>query len=54
MQKGLQQSIRETINEVSEQICDNFCKYRDATESDEDGVCDYIRAGKSCPLDRLQ
>lgn len=54
MQKGLQEVIKKTINEVSEQICDNFCKYRDLTESDEDGVCDYIRAGNSCPLDRLQ
>lgn len=54
MKEKLQQAIKKTINEVSEQICDDFCKYRDVTESDEDGVCDYIRAGNSCPLDRLQ
>lgn len=54
MKERLQETIKQTINEVSEQICDNFCKYRDRSESDEDGVCDYIRAGNTCPLDRLQ
>ena len=54
MEERLQQVIKKTINEVSLNMCDNFCKYRDQVESDEDGVCDYVRAGNACPLDRLQ
>ena len=50
----LQETIKQAINEVSIDICDNFCKHRDQTESDEDGVCDHVRAGNTCPLDRLQ
>lgn len=50
--KPLQKNIQEIIKEVSEDICDNFCKYRDT--ADEDNLCTIIRAGKSCPLDRLQ
>ena len=49
---SLQKSVREIIQEVSEDICNNFCKYRDT--ADEDCLCTIIRAGKSCPLDRLQ
>ena len=51
---GLQKSINQIINEVSLDMCNNFCKYRDFLESDKDGVCDYVRSGNSCPLDRLQ
>ena len=44
--------IKEILQEVSENICDNFCKYRDTC--DDDNLCDYIRDGsKSCPLDIL-
>lgn len=54
MKERLQEIIKKAINEVSLNVCDNFCKYRDQVESDEDGVCDYVRAGNACPLDRLQ
>ena len=54
MEERLQQVIKKTINEVSLNMCDNFCKYRDISNTDEDGVCDYVRAGNACPLDRLQ
>ncbi len=47
----LNQSIQEIIQKVTEDICDNYCKYRDT--ADEDFLCDVIRSGKSCPLDKL-
>lgn len=48
----MEKSIKEILVEVSENICDNFCKYRDT--SDDDCLCDYIRDGiNSCPLDIL-
>ena len=50
----LQQVIQQKINEVSLNMCDNFCKYRDISNTDKDGVCDYVRTGNICPLDRLQ
>lgn len=46
-----EQSIKEIITEVSEDICDNYCKYRDT--ADDDFICDAIREKGSCPLDRL-
>lgn len=49
--ENLKQTIQEIIQEVSEDICDNYCKYRDTT--DEDCLCDVIRNGNSCPLDKL-
>lgn len=54
MEERLQQVINQTINEVSINMCDNFCKYRDIFNTDKDGVCDYVRNGNTCPLDRLQ
>ena len=44
-------SVREIIESVCEDICDNYCKYRETT--DENGECDAIRSGKECPLDKL-
>lgn len=49
---GLQKSVQAIIQEVSENICDNYCKYRET--ADEDNMCDVIRDGSPCPLDRLQ
>lgn len=43
--------VIENIREVCEDICDNYCKYRDTV--DEDGICDGMRDGRKCPLDRL-
>lgn len=51
---SLQKVIKQTINEVSLDMCNNFCKYRDFLNTDKDGVCDYVRNGNHCPLDRLQ
>ena len=48
----LHESIQKIIQKVSEDICDNYCKYRET--SDEDCLCDVIRNGNQCPLDRLQ
>ena len=44
-------TIEKILNEVSEDICENYCKYRDT--ADEECLCDVIRNGGNCPLDRL-
>lgn len=44
-------TISEILEEIREDICDNYCKYRDTV--DEDCLCDKLRDGRSCPLDRL-
>lgn len=44
-------SIRQILQEVSEDICNNYCKYRDT--SDEECLCELIRDGGTCPLDRI-
>lgn len=46
-----EKTTSEVLQEVREDICDNYCKYRDT--SDEDCLCDKIRDGGSCPTDRL-
>ena len=43
--------IKETIESVREEVCDNLCQY--APTADEDSICDYIREHGECPLDRL-
>lgn len=48
---GEEKTISQTIEEVSEDICDNYCKYRDT--ADEDNLCERTRNGENCPLDRL-
>ena len=50
--ESLQKSVQVIIQEVSEDICDNYCKYRDT--ADDNNLCDVIRDGSPCPLDRLQ
>ncbi len=50
--KTLQKSIQQIIQEVCEDICDNYCAYRDTC--DDDNLCDIVRSGGACPLDRLQ
>jgi hypothetical protein len=49
--KSLEQTIRDILQEVQEDICDNYCKYRDT--SDDENLCEIIRSGGECPLDRL-
>lgn len=48
----LQKAIQQIIEEVSEDICNNYCKYGDT--EDENCICDAIRIKGACPLDRLQ
>lgn len=47
----MEKSLREILQKVCEDICDNYCKYRDT--ADEEYLCSRIREGDSCPLDRL-
>lgn len=47
----LQKIIKEQIEKVRNEICDNYCKYRET--ADEDIICDVIREKGSCPLDVL-
>lgn len=47
----MEKSIREILREICEDICDNYCKYRET--GGEEGLCDIIREGGSCPLDRI-
>ena len=47
----MMQTIKERITEVCEDICDHYCKYRDT--ADEEFLCERIRDGGTCPLDRL-
>ena len=44
-------SIASILLEVAEDICDNYCKYRETC--DEDAICEVIREGGTCPLDKL-
>lgn len=44
--------LRKIAEETAENVCDNFCKYRDT--ADENGECDYMREHEgACPLDAL-
>lgn len=45
------QTVKEIIEKTAEDICGNYCRYRNT--ADEDGLCDRIRDGSPCPLDRL-
>ncbi len=46
-----QQGKMELLQEIKENICDNYCQYRDT--ADDEFLCDAIRDGEICPLDRL-
>lgn len=43
-------SVTSIIYDVCEDICNNYCKYRETV--DEDSICDLVREKGSCPLDR--
>ena len=49
--REMEKSIREILDEVCEDICNNYCKFSDTV--DEDALCEAMREGRSCPLDRL-
>ena len=51
MKNKLLKSIVEQLEQVCEDICDNYCKYRETV--DENFICDVIREKGSCPLDIL-
>ena len=46
-----EKTVKQLMQEIAEDICDNYCKYRDT--ADEDFICDAIREKGACPLDRL-
>lgn len=48
---GIVRPITQMLQEISKDICDNYCKYRDTV--DKDCLCDVVRDGGECPLDRL-
>lgn len=49
--ESLQRTVGQIIEEVQDDVCNNFCKY--ASALDEEYLCEYVRDGKSCPLHRL-
>ena len=46
-----EKNIMEQLEEVIENICDNFCKYTETC--DENAECQWIREGNTCPLDKI-
>ena len=56
LQKGEQmnsqlQRLTETIEEVAKEVCEKLCKYHESI--DDDCVCDYMRQGNNCPLEKI-
>lgn len=43
--------LTEQLQELAEDICDNYCKFRDSC--DDNAECEVIRSGGKCPLDLL-
>jgi hypothetical protein len=43
-------SITKIIKEVQEEMCNDFCKYSDENEVNDDGTCGHF---DDCPLNRL-
>lgn len=46
-----EKSVIQMLQEISEDICNNYCRYRNP--ANEDCLCDVIRDGEECPLDKL-
>ena len=51
MDKKINKYICDTLRELAEDICNNYCKYKET--ADEDLICDAIRENGYCPLDIL-
>ncbi len=51
MGENITKTISQMLQEIADDICDNYCKYRDT--ADEECLCDLIRDGGNCPLDKL-
>lgn len=47
----MEESISQILKKIREDICDNYCRYRDT--ADEEMQCDITRNGGICPLERL-
>lgn len=48
---GMDKTISQLLQEITENICNNYCKHRNT--SDEECLCNVVRDGGKCPLDRL-
>lgn len=48
---NLDKPVSRLLQEIAEDICNNYCKYRET--ADDECLCDAIRDGGRCPLDRL-
>ena len=46
-------TISEIVEEVKEQICDQYCKYRETADKHEIGFDALIEKCGDCPLNRL-
>lgn len=44
-------AVKEILLEVSEEICDNYCRFRDTVDGEYQ--CEVTRNGGTCPLDKL-
>lgn len=51
MDENLMKNASHILLKMAEDICDNYCKYRET--ADEDCICDAIREKGNCPLDVL-
>lgn len=47
----MNETIIQMLQEIANDMCDNYCKYQNTT--DEDGLCDCVRNGGKCPLDMI-
>lgn len=47
----MNKSKSELLQKIKEDLCDNYCLYRDT--ADENSDCDAIRNNGICPLNKL-
>lgn len=48
---NMDKTISKLLQEIAEDICNNYCKHRNT--GDEEFLCNVVRDGGKCPLDRL-